>query len=118
AGAATGAEKVGPARDRRDGGSGADGGEERRGVVRPLQVVGDLRGVVAREARVAELRGLAPRRPQHALEGEVAERVDGQVLADLLDRVARADELAPGGRVDPVVAGPGDGRRRDAEMHF
>src|SRR5207247_974540 len=81
-------------------------------VARSRQVVGDLRGVVARAARVAELRGLAPRRPQHALEREVAERVDAQVLADLRDRVAGADQLALGGRVDPVVAGPGDGRRR------
>ena len=53
---------------------------------------------------------------QQPLERQVAERVHAQVVADLLHRLERADELAPAGRVDAVEAGVGDGRRADAEV--
>src|SRR2546426_7942781 len=40
------------------------------------------------------------------------------MLADLLDRMTRADQLALGGCVDAVVARAGDGRRGDPEVHL
>src|SRR2546430_7572058 len=40
------------------------------------------------------------------------------MLADLLDRMTRADQLALGGCVDAVVTRAGDGRRGDPEVHL
>src|SRR6266576_3092380 len=61
---------------------------------------------------------IAAEGPQHAVQREIAERVHAEVIADLCDAVARPDQLVPAGRVDPVIARPGDGRRSDAEMHL
>src|SRR5437660_7823067 len=106
---------------RRSAGTGASDreGMQRRGVPRPRQIVfRNVGGVVAREAGVTEVRGIAAGRLEHPVEREVAERVDAQVGADLLDAVARRDQLFLTGRVDAVIAGPGDRRRRHAEMHL
>src|SRR5262249_9772243 len=73
----------------------------------------DAHLVVAGEARVAELARVATRRLQHALQREVAERIRADVAPDLVDGVAGPDQLLPRRRVDPVVAGPLDRRRRD-----
>src|SRR6185503_2113185 len=76
----------------------------------------DADAVGAREAGVAEVRRVGAGRLQHAVEREIAERVGGQVAADLLDRVAGADQLLARRRVDAVVARPLDGRRGDADV--
>ena len=69
--------------------------------------------------------GLAERHPamRLALVGQGAERlrqqfqrVGGDVARDLVDGVARRDELAARGRVDAVVARPLRRRARDAEV--
>src|SRR5215813_13019135 len=70
------------------------------------------------EARVAEVGRVVARGFQHAVEGEVAERVGAQVTLDLAHLVARPDELLARGRVDAVVAGPLDRRRRDPHVHL
>src|SRR5437899_2222147 len=62
--------------------------------------------------------GKAPGRAQHAVERQITERIYAQVLADLLDTVVRRDQLLLAGRVDAVIARPGDRRRRHAEMHL
>src|SRR5437867_1422572 len=49
---------------------------------------------------------------------EVAERVGAEVVADLLDRLDRADQLAAAGGVDAVEAGMRHRRRADAEVHL
>src|SRR5262249_56843303 len=66
--------------------------------------------VVAGETRVTELSRVAARGLQHAFQREIAERVGADVAANLLDAVARSDQLLPRGCVDPVVAGPLDRR--------
>src|SRR2546430_17246221 len=91
-------------------------GEERGGVAGPLELLGDIRRVIAREAGVTEVGRIAAGGPQHAVQREIAERVHAEVIADLCDAVARPNQLVPAGRVDPVIARPGDGRRSDAEM--
>src|SRR2546421_5043010 len=68
--------------------------------------------VVAGEARVTELRGVATRRLQHAFQREIADRIGADVAPDLLDGVAGADQLLPRRRVDAVIAGPLDRRGR------
>src|SRR5262249_19655630 len=69
--------------------------------------------VGAGEAGVTEARGIAAGGLQHAVERQVAERVGAEIAADLVDLVARGDELLARGRIDAVVAGPLDRRRRD-----
>src|SRR5262249_47385830 len=69
------------------------------------------------EAGVAEVSRIGAGRLQHAVEREVAERVGGEVAADLLYRVAGADQLLAGRCVDAVVARPLDRRRGDAHVH-
>src|SRR5262245_58296370 len=77
----------------------------------------DADAVSAGEARVAEVRRVGAGGLQHAVEREITERVGAEIAADLLYRVAGADQLLARGRVDAVVAGPLDGRRRDAHVH-
>src|SRR5437899_2118598 len=72
--------------------------------------------VVAGEARVTELCGVAARRFEHAFQREVAERIGADVAADLLDAVAGPDQLLPRRRVDAVEARPLDRRRRDPHV--
>src|SRR5688572_31354065 len=72
--------------------------------------------VGAGEAGVAIVRRGAARRLEHALEREVPERVGAEIAADLVDVVARADQLLARRRVDAVVARPLDGRRRDPDV--
>src|SRR4029077_7377096 len=105
---------------RSSAGTGASDREgQRRGVPRPRQIVFRKGGgVVAREAGMTEVRGVAAGRPQHPVEREIAERVDAQMGTDLLHAVVRRDQLLPAGRVDAVIAWPGDRRRRHAEVHL
>src|SRR5262249_33864924 len=72
--------------------------------------------VGAGEAGVTEARGIAAGRLQHAVERQIAERVGTEIAADLVDLVARGDELLARGRVDAVVARPLDRRRRDPHV--
>src|SRR5438552_5396230 len=76
----------------------------------------DTHAVVAGEARVAELPGVRAGRLEHAVERKIAERVGAEVATDLLGAVARADQLLARRRVDAVVAGPLDRRRRDPHV--
>src|SRR5262249_23142080 len=89
---------------------GVEEGELRRRIGLNADLVG------AGEARVTEARGIAARRLQHAVEREIAERVRSEIAADLVDLMAGGDELLPIRRVDPVVSGPLDRRRRDAHV--
>src|SRR6266511_6048815 len=74
--------------------------------------------VLPREAGVAEVGRVIAGGLQHAVQREVAERVRTEILLDLRHLVARPDQLLAGRRVDAVVAGPLDGRRRDAHVHL
>src|SRR5574342_840031 len=74
--------------------------------------------VLPREAGVAEVGRVVAGGLEHAVERQVAERVRAEVLLDLRYLMARPDELLAGGRVDAVVAGPLDGRRRYAHVHL
>src|SRR2546430_9772775 len=49
-------------------------GEERGGVAGPLEILGDIRRVIAREAGVTEVGRIAAGGPQHAVQREIAER--------------------------------------------
>src|SRR5256885_16093500 len=51
-------------------------GEQRRGVPRPRQIVRNVGGVVAREAGVTEIGGVAPRGPADPLDRAGPRRVD------------------------------------------
>ena len=75
-------------------------------------------GYVAREAGAAELVGGPRRRGLHAFERDVRERRRADLLAHLLDRPRRGDELLLVGEVDAVEAGRDDRRRRDADVHL
>src|SRR6266480_6949541 len=81
---------------------------ERGRVAVGRDVLGDGGGIIAGETGVAELAGVAARGPQHAVQGEVTQRFDPEVRADLLYGVGGRDQLLPRRRVDPVVAGAGD----------
>ena len=61
---------------------------------------------------------LSPAAREHAVEREVAEGVDPEKLADLLDRMGGRDQLLPGRRVDAVEAGAGDRRRAQPQVHL
>src|SRR6267142_498507 len=74
--------------------------------------------VLPREAGVTEVGRVVAGGLQHAVQREVAERVRAEILLDLRHLVARADELLAGRRVDPVIAWPLNGRRRDAHVHL
>src|SRR5437764_6954747 len=78
----------------------------------------ELDEVLAREAGVAEAARLRVGRLVHAIPREIAKRVRGDVLRDLLLAVRGGDQLAAHRRVDAVVAGPARRRRADAEMDF
>src|SRR6185503_6872520 len=71
--------------------------------------------IVAVEARVAVVVRALDAGAQ-ALHREVAERIDVEVLPNLLDRVRRRDQLATVRRVDAVVTGPPDRRTRHPEV--
>src|SRR6185503_16512324 len=53
---------------------------------------------------------------EHALDAEVAQGIDPDVLADLLDRVVGGDQVLRVGEVDAVVAAVLRGRAGDAEV--
>src|SRR5689334_16737767 len=103
---------------------GGGGGSDRewmqgRGVPRSRQIVfRNLGGIIAREAGVAELGGVAIRGAQHPVERQIAQRVYAEVLTDLLYVVARGNQLFFARRIDPVMTGSRDRRRRDPEMHL
>ena len=82
------------------------------------QVHGNLDGIVAGEARVAEAGADRAGRFLQAIEAQVLEAVGADVLLDLLALHLRGDELALVAGVDAVVAGPLDRRRRDAQVHL
>src|SRR5919204_3047338 len=84
----------------------------RRGIGLDTDLVG------AGEARVTEARRIAARGLQHAVEREVAERVRAEIATDLVHLMARRDQLFARRRVDAVVAGPLDRRRRDAHVYL
>src|SRR5207249_518386 len=96
--------------DCRHGVSLAEEGELRRILLREPDLV------LPAEAGMAEAAVVTADRLQHAFQGEVADRVRGEVAADLLHPVAGADQLLSGRRVDPVVARPPDRRRGDAHV--
>src|SRR4051812_24271662 len=72
--------------------------------------------VGAGEAGVTVVGGVAAGRLQHAIEREIAERVGAEIAADLVDVMARADQLLARRRIDAVVARPLDRRRRDPDV--
>src|SRR6266545_5398993 len=85
--------------------------------------LGDIAGVEAdlvlpREAGVAEVGRVVAGGLEHAVQGEVPERVGAEIALDLGHLVARADQLLARRRVDAVVAGPLDGRRGDPHVHL
>src|SRR6202795_2536173 len=82
----------------------------------PPVIEADL--VLPREASVAEMGRIVAGGLEHAVQREVAERVRAEILLDLRHLVARPDQLLAGRRVDAVIAGPLDGRRRDAHVHL
>src|ERR1700683_5798051 len=71
--------------------------------------------ILAGEARVAK--ALAPFLERiEAVPTQVAERIRGDVLADLLDRMTRGEQLLARRRVDAVKARVGGRRRRDTHV--
>ena len=70
------------------------------------------------EKQAWQKRAVAAGRVEHPLEREVAQRVHAEVAADLLVAVVGGDQLLAGRRVDAVVAGPGDRRRGEPEVHL
>ena len=94
-----------------------------RGVTPPTTRSGGAGGAASgtrrgtrRRSRRRRSRAVLAERGVEAGQREVAERVRGHVGRDLVDRVRARDELLPRRRVDAVVAGPGGGRRADAEV--
>ena len=90
----------------------------RSGASRRLRPPGRASG----SSRVKQARQTASsgqrRRRLHALEREVGERGRADVLAHLLDRAVRGDQLVLVGHVDAVEARRDDRRRRDAHVHL
>src|SRR5262245_43590998 len=76
----------------------------------------DLHRVLVRPAGGADLVPDAPDRAQHSLEAQVPEAVRPHEPPDVLDGVARRDQLLAPRRVDPVVARPDRRGARDAEV--
>ena len=76
----------------------------------------DHHRVLAREARVAERRGGRARGHEQAIELEVAERVDAEVVTDLADGKVRGQELGAAPGVHAVMARPSIRRRRHPEV--
>src|SRR3569833_1033469 len=72
-------------------------------------LAGEARRAVARARRIAE-------RAHHALVRQVRQRVAGDVLVDLFDRVRGRDQLAAGRGVDAVEARMRRRRRADPEV--
>ena len=70
------------------------------------------------EAGGAELRRGLLGGGDHALRGDVAERVGAERRGDLVDPQAVGDELGAGREVDAVEAGPLHRRRADAHVHL
>src|SRR6267378_2074766 len=87
------AEGIHPPLERRHRGSTGDGGEERGGVAGPLEILGDVGRIVAREAGVTEVGRIAARGLEHTVQREIAEGIDAEVLTDLWDAAARRNEL-------------------------
>src|SRR5438093_4665109 len=67
--------------------------------------------VVTGEACVAKAVRAIRHGVQHAIEGEVPQRVDAEVRRDLALRHVRGDELFARRRIDAVITGAGDRRR-------
>src|SRR3954447_6061909 len=78
--------------------------------------VRELHRVLTVEAGAAQVRLGDGGRPDHAVDGDVRQRVGAQRGADLLDRHAVGDELGPGREVDTEEAGPLHGRGRDPDV--
>src|SRR5689334_21379906 len=83
-----------------------------RGLLECYRVFAGKTGIaVARAATVAD-RGV------QRLYRQIAHAVRSDVLGDLLDSVARGDQLAARRRVDAVEARPACGGRADAQVHL
>ncbi len=54
----------------------------------------------------------------HAIERQIGQRVARNVLIDLIEIVARCDELRTRWRIDAVIAGPLIRRTRNAHMNL
>src|SRR4029077_9226254 len=74
--------------------------------------------IYARIARGAVRALLTLDRAQHPFEAQVRDAVGFQKLADLLERVRRADQLRLARRVDAVEAGRDGRRAADTNVHF
>src|SRR5699024_6383589 len=72
--------------------------------------------VVAREAGGAQLAGLLLGGGDHAVQGDVAQGIRAEVVADLVRGQSVGDEFGTSGEVDAVEAGPFDRRRGDAHV--
>src|SRR3990172_1607012 len=84
------------------GGLGARLAEQRE--LRALLARADGDGILVGEARVAKAALPLPGQAAQACEGEVAERVGADDLADLLRGATMGDQLPARAGVDPVVA--------------
>src|SRR5467141_1167368 len=80
--------------------------------------VRDLGRIFAREAGMAELARLASHGAEHAVERQIPEGLDPEMLADLLERMAGSDQLRLGRRVDAIVARARNRCGGDPEMHL
>src|SRR5689334_12858181 len=81
-------------------------------------VVGDRRRVLAAETGRAERVGGRTRRFDQAVEVEVRERVDTEVVGDLADRHVGGEQVGALAGVEAVEARPAVRRRAHAEVHF
>src|SRR3954447_13699137 len=83
-----------------------------------VRLVGIAERIVAAEAGVAVVAGVAADRLVDARHREVGERVGLELVGDLLDRAVVGDHLLARGHVDAVVAGVANRRRRDPQVHL
>src|SRR5579885_1658761 len=72
---------------------------------------GNLDGIFAGEAGVAETGRLMAVKGVQPFPTQVAQRIGADEAADFLDRLMRSEQLLAGGRVDTVKARMGGGRR-------
>ena len=82
------------------------------------QVVREAAWGSGRRSRRGRTRLRLPGGAQHAVEREVAERVDAEEARGSPRRVRRRDQLLAGRRVDAVVARAGDRRRAQPQVHL
>ena len=75
-----------------------------------------LDGVLAGEAGGAEAFARLPGGVDHAVLGDVGQRIGADGLGDLLDGGAVGDQFGAGGEVDAVEAGPLDRRGGDLDV--